>query len=129
MRIDEPFKVRGGAWVKRALPLFKWRRPDGLASMVRDLIALRKTLVLCHSCEQKMPRRWESRYNYAFVKGFHAEGAACDYCRVQTSANMYCAVDGPYHQEMEQGRRSVAETRARERAAYEKDRKFFLGVS
>ncbi len=129
MRINEPHAVKGGGVIARALPFLKWRRPDGLASMVHDLIALRKTLILCHSCEHKMPRRWESRYNYAFVKGFHADGAACDYCRMQTTANMYCAVDGPYHQEMAQARQSVAETRARERALYEKDRRFFLGVN
>lgn len=129
MRIGEPHQVKGGGVIARALPLFRWRRSDGLASMVRDLIALRKTLILCHSCEGKMPRRWESRYNYAFVKGFHTEGSACDYCRVQTSANMYCASDGAYHQAMEKANKSVEETRARERAAYEKDRRFFLGVN
>lgn len=127
--MNEPYAVKGGGMIARALPLFKWRRPDGLASMVRDLIALRKTLVLCHACEQKMPWRWESRYNYVFVKGFYAEGVACDYCRAQTSANMYCAVDGAYHQEMESARKSVEATRARERAAYQRDRRFFLGVN
>ena len=127
MRIGEPHPVKGGGVISRALPLWKWRRPDGLASMVVDLIALRKTLILCHSCEGKMPRRWESRYNYAFVKGFHAEGSACDYCRTQTSANMYCATDGAYHQEMEKARRSVEETHKRERALAERDR-LFVGI-
>ena len=128
MRIDEPFRVRGGGWIKKAKPFFKWSRPDGLASMVRDLIALRKTLILCTSCEHKMPRKWESRYNYNFVKGFHAEGSACDYCRAQTPVNMWCAVDGLYHQEMEKARKSVEETYARERATYERDRTYFVGV-
>ena len=129
MRIGEAYSVKGGGIIARALPLFKWRRPDGLASMVRDLIALRKTLILCHSCEGKMPRRWGSLYNYSFVKGFYAEGSACDYCRRQTSANMYCAVDGAFHQEMEKARKSVEEVKARERAAYERDRRFFIGVN
>ena len=129
MRINELHPVKGGGVIARALPFFKWRRPDGLASMVCDIIALRKTLILCHSCEGKMPRRWESRYNYNFVKGFHAEGSACDYCRAQTPTNMYCAVDGVYHQMMEKARKSVEETKARERGLYEKDRRFFLGVN
>lgn len=129
MRIGEPHQVKGGGVIVRALPLFRWRRPDGLASMVRDLIALRKTLILCSSCEHKMPHHWDSRYNYAFVKGFHAEGSACDYCRAQTTANMYCAVDGAYHQALEKARRSVEETRVRERKQYDRDRRFFLGVN
>jgi hypothetical protein len=97
--------------------------------MVRDLMALRKTLILCASCEHKMPRRWESRYNYALVKGFHAEQAACDYCRDDfTAANMYMAVDGSYHQAMARATRSVRETRARERAAAVRDRRFLLNA-
>jgi hypothetical protein len=114
-------------WIAKALPFHKWRRPDGLASMVRDLIALRKTLILCATCEHKMPRRWELRYDYALVKGFHAEMAACDYCRNDfTATNMYCAVDGAYHQEMIRAQRSIQETRARERAAMARDRRFLI---
>src|SRR3990167_60419 len=131
MRIGEPYALQGCGALSRALPLWKWRRPDGLASMVRDLISLRKTLILCHSCEGKMPRKWESRYNYALVKGFHAGGTACDYCPqngLQPAVNMWCAVDGLYHQEMEKARKSVEETQARERAAYERDRTYFVGV-
>jgi hypothetical protein len=128
MRINEPVRVKGGGFIARALPLWQWRRTQGIATLVADLIQLRKTLILCHACEHKMPRHWESRYNYAFVKGFHAEGSACDYCRTQTTVNMYCAVDGAYHQEMEQARRSVAETQARERLAYMRNKKYFLGV-
>lgn len=125
-RVNEPVQVKTG-WIAKALPFHKWRRPDGLASMVRDLIALRKTLILCASCEHKMPRRWEGRYNYQLVKGFHAEQAACDYCRNDwTAANMYCTVDGPYHQAMTRANQSVRETRARERAAAQRDRRFLL---
>ena len=61
MRINEPFQVAGGGWLAKALPLHKWRRKEGLTAMVRDLIALRKTLVLCAGCEYKMPRRWTGR--------------------------------------------------------------------
>ena len=128
MRIGEAYPVKGGGVISRALPFWKWRRPDGLASMVRDLIALRKTLILCYSCESKMPRRWESRYNYNFVKGFHAEGSACDYCRAQTPANMYCAVDGAYYGEMEKAQKSVEETKARDRQLYERDKKYLVGI-
>ena len=131
MRIDEPVQVRGGGWVKKALPFFRWRRPDGLASMVVALIALRKTLLLCPSCEQKMPRCWESRYNYALVKGFHAGGSACDYCPqrgLQGSVNMYCAVDGPYHRQIARIEQSRQETMVRERHMYDRDKYYLLGV-
>lgn len=125
MRIGEPFKVLGGAAV-RALPVHKWRRTQGVATFVRDLMALRKTLCLCTACERKMPRQWTRTYNYSYVQGFHAEGAACDYCRQVTTANMYCATDGAYHQQMEKGRQSVMETRRREAALFAKDRRYLM---
>jgi len=126
MKIGEPFKVFGGAAV-RALPLSKWKRPNGRSSFVQDMIELRKTLVLCRFCEFGMPRRWTSRYNYAFVKGFHADGTACDRCRVHAPTNMYCAVDGAYHREIALAQRSVREVKARERAAFDRDRRYFIG--
>src|SRR3990167_3876040 len=101
MRIGEAHSIKGGGVIARARPLWKWHRPDGLASMVRDLIALRKTLILCKSCEHKMPRKWESRYNYALVRGFHAGGTAGVYCPqngLQPAVNMWCAGDGLSHQ-------------------------------
>lgn len=127
-RIGEPVQTKTG-WITRALPFQKWRRPYGLASMIVDRVALRLTLNLCASCEHKMPWKWEDRYNYAFVKGFHAEQVACDYCRDDfTATNMYLAVDGAYHQEMVRSRRSVRETRERERLAAMKDRRFLLNA-
>ena len=128
MRVGEPHPVKGGGYIARALPVWKWRRTQGIASFVLDLIQLRKTLIFCYTCEYKMPRRWESRYNYAFVKDFHGDGSACDYCRTQTTINMYCAVDGAYHQEMGKANRSIEETRARERQLYERDKRYFLGI-
>lgn len=114
-------------WLKKALPLHKWRRTQGMATFLRDLIALRKPIALCASCEAKMPRRWLDSTDYAFVKGFHAEGTACDYCRQLSSANLYHPVDGAYHQEMVAVNRMVEEVQARERALFNKDRRFLLG--
>lgn len=130
-RIGEPFKVKtkhGPAEVKRSLPVFKWRRTQGMATFVRDLIDLRKPLILCSSCEAKMPRRWESRYNYEFYKGYFAECSACDWCRLRYAANMYLPVEGEYHQERVRVNKLVAEVEERERQLFLKDRRYLIGV-
>lgn len=126
MRISEPHKLQSGGFFSRALPLFKWRRKDGEASFLRDLIALRKPVALCKGCEHKMRYRWTSRYNYEFVKGFHAEMTHCDYCRTEGSANFYHPVDGAYHQEMVKWKKIEATVQARDRARLEKDRRYIL---
>ncbi len=127
-RIGEPFGIKGGGSVARALPVWKWKRKQGMATFLRDLIALRKTVCLCKSCEHKMPRRWEGRYNYEFVRGYYAEHAACDWCRLQDSTNMYLAADGKYHQDMTKMNRLVGETQERERQHFLKDSRHFVGV-
>ena len=126
MQVGTPFKIFGGM-AMRAVPLAKWRRPDGEAAFLANLIALRKTLVLCAGCENKMPRRWLDRVDYALVKAFSAEGTTCDYCRKPRPVNMYLPVDGKYHQELVQSQKSVDETRARQRELYNKDRRYLLG--
>lgn len=126
MRLSEPFTTASG-YVTKALPLHKWRRKDGLASFVRDLIDLRKTLLLCPSCEQKMPRRWLGQYNYALVTGFHTEDTGCDYCRQLGCPNMYVAQDGKFHQEMVLAERRVRETRQREAEALQRDWRYMVG--
>ena len=126
-RIGEPVPIQGGGAIKRGLPLWKWRRKDGLASFLRDLISLRKTIVLCFGCEHKMPRRWTEKYDYALIRGFHGEGAVCDYCRQHNTVNMYQTVMGKYHADWLVSERSVRETRERERAMFMKDRKYLIG--
>ena len=111
----------------KALPLYKWRRKQGMATFLRDLIDLRKTVVLCASCEGKMPGRWTDKYNYAYVRGYHAEGAACDWCRQVTSTNLYQAADGKYHQDRMRMEKSVRETQARDHALFLKDRRYLIG--
>jgi hypothetical protein len=98
----------------RALPLTRWRRPDGLSSFVRDMIALRKTLALCHSCEHKMPRNWRAQYDYELITHFHGE-CGCDYCRQTTSVNLYVAGEGAYWSEMYRSSKHVRETQERDR--------------
>lgn len=106
--------------------LHKWHRPDGLASFVRDMIGLRKTISLCRSCEAKMPSRWTSRYNYELVKHLHADDCPCDYCRQTTSVNLYVAGEGDYWQQYDLGQRSVHDTVLRERKLRDKDYRYVL---
>lgn len=128
-RIHEPFSVRGGAWMAKALPLHKWRRKQGMATFVRDLIDLRKTLVLCGGCERKMPYRWMEKYDYALVRGYNAAEAACDWCRQNNDhCNLYHTTHGKHHERCELAKQSIEETEARERDLYMKDRRYFIGV-
>jgi len=128
MRISEPFKTLSGH-IAKALPLSKWKRPDGLSSFLADMIGLRKTLNLCLSCERKMPRNWIERVDYQFVRGFHAEAIACDRCRQDVPTNMYVAVEGRYAQQMREEKRSIDNIRRTERALRENDRKYLLSRS
>ncbi len=69
-----------------------------------------------------MPRKWQERYNYTLVKNFHADNTGCDYCRQETSTNLYVSTEGKYCQEMLLTEKSVRETKARERIQAERDR-------
>lgn len=120
MRVNEPIKTSKG-WLTKVLPLYKWRRKDGLASFLVDRIALRKTLSLCNGCLVKMPRAWQARYNYERVLGFHTDDCGCDYCRETTSTTLYVAAEGDYHAEWEATHTSVAATVKRDRTSYNKD--------
>jgi len=73
-----------------------------------------------------MPRKWQERYNYSLVKHFHAEAVGCDYCRQETSTNLYVAVDGKYYQEMSYAEKCVKQTQERDRRMAEKDRAMFI---
>lgn len=113
-------KLTSGGFMQPS-PLYKWRRNDGLATFLRNMLDLRKTISLCHSCERKMPSRWLSRYNYELVKELSADNCPCDYCRNLDSVNLFVPGDGPYFAQYDLARRSVAETTQRERAAMDKD--------
>lgn len=104
----------------------KWRRKDGLASMVADLIGLRKTLALCRYCsDTKMPRRWKQYYNYEELTTFHGV-SPCDYCRQEKPVSLFLAGEGGYWQQHEYGQRVVAEVQKRERQLLEIDRRFII---
>lgn len=127
MRINEPLKTLSG-YVSRALPLHKWRRPDGLTSFLADMVALRKTLSLCYSCEHKMPRAWEDRYNYQRVRQFYAECATCDWCRHPDSTTMFVAVEGRYAQQIRDEKAAFERIRAAERADAQRTRQYLVGA-
>jgi hypothetical protein len=120
MRVGEVVKTSSG-WLQKVNPLHKWRRPDGPASFLEDMMQLRKALSLCWSCEHKMPRKWLDKYGYSLVRNFHTEASGCDLCRNVTSTNLYVATEGTYNQEAERMERYVRETRARDKAIAERD--------
>ena len=126
MRVSEPIKTAAG-FIARTLPLSKWRRHDGLSSFLADMIALRKTLNLCHSCESaRMPHRWHEHYDYAFVRGFHAEAIACDRCRQDVPTNMYVAMEGNYARQIREEKQAFENIKRSKRALLEKDTRYFL---
>src|SRR5882762_6737264 len=121
MRVGELTKTAAG-YLTKALPLHKWRRNDGLSSFMADMIGLRHALCLCKPCEVKMGRKWLDKYGYTLVKSFHADEQGCDYCRNETSCNLYVAVEGSYAKEMMFSEKCVRETQARDRKNAERDR-------
>ena len=126
MRLNEPHKLQSGGFFARALPLSRWRRKNGLATFLNDLIQLRKPIALCKGCERKMPYHWTAKYDYEFVHGFYAELTACDYCRTQGSANFYHPVDGAYHQEMVRWKKIEEAVKERDRQNVLKDRRYII---
>lgn len=125
-----PARVRkpsGGTQEVRQTNIAKWRRKDGHASFLQDLVSLRKTLALCYHCANvRMPRKWQQVYNYEELTAFHGVNA-CDYCREEKSIALYLAGDEPYWQEYEKSMRHEAQVRKRERDLYNKDRRYFVG--
>jgi hypothetical protein len=108
--------------------LAKWRRKEGPASFIADLITLRKTLMLCYHCAKyRLPRNWTRLFDYEELTIYHGEGA-CDYCREDNSMSLFIAGEGDYWKAYEQGRRHEEEVRARQRAMFNKDKRFLIGV-
>lgn len=123
----DPIPILGG-YLRPILPLFKWRRPEGLASFLRDRIALRKSLALCATCERKMPRSWLEQYDYALIRGYHMEDTGCDYCRdIYSTTNLYMPGEGDYYRQWKLGTDSVRETRARDQKRAQEDQRFLVG--
>ena len=108
--------------------LAKWRRTEGPASFLADMITLRKTLFLCYNCGKfKLGRNWRGVFDYEELTTFHGN-SRCDYCREDGPVTLYLAADGKVWQEHEKSTRQIAETRKREQILYNKDRRFFIGV-
>ena len=125
-----PFMVgtpKGDKAEASKVKLAKWRRKDGLASFIADMIALRKPLQICHFCaERRMPSRWRNQYNYEKFNMFRGGESACDYCREEKPLTLYMATDNELWRTIELGEKSVAETRKRERLQYERDSRYIL---
>lgn len=71
------------------------RRRKSNAALIADFKALGKCLLLCATCEAKLPMRWTSRYGYRLLGNMHAEGR-CDYCQNQGPCDLYHPEDGGY---------------------------------
>ncbi len=122
----KPFETPHG-WAQYILPFFQWRRPDGRASFFTDRLGLRKSLSLCASCERYMlPRKWLDRYNYQLVRNVHGEGMGCDYCRADTTTNVYIPMEGTLAHEVNVMEPSVKATKERERRAMMQDNRSII---
>ena len=127
MHVTQPVKTPLGTMTP-SLPLVKWRRLDGKASFVCDLIALRKTLLLCHGCVvTHFPAHWQQQYDYECVPAFHGDGG-CDYCRQEGPADLYVAGEGAYWQEWEASTRIIRQVRERECRLMAQDSRYLIGV-
>lgn len=96
----QTLRTMTGAWLQ---PLsapwgIKRRRAIADAAMVSHYAALQKPILLCLTCEAKMPRKWTERYGYRVLHDMHTEGE-CTYCRTYLSCNLYHHVEGDYCQE------------------------------
>jgi hypothetical protein len=88
------------------------RRGKSGSSVVTDRLALRTSLFLCKSCEDKMPWRWMRRFEYRLISNLHAAETRCDNCQQVTSTNIFFPEDGAYYQEYQAMRRHEARTAA-----------------
>jgi len=101
---------------QRMVPLKGWiRRRKSNAALIADFIALRKALMLCHSCEHRLPARWKSFYTYRLLPGFHG-GGRCDMCRVDQPGNLYLPEDDTYMTGMVKNQRVMDNARRQQLA-------------
>lgn len=84
-----------------ARPGERWRRRRSDAAMLSDFMALEKCLLLCLSCQRKMPHGWTGRYGYRCLHAFHTDGS-CDYCKTYQSCDLYHQMEGGYYQQWNQ---------------------------
>ena len=89
----------GGAsarlWAK---PHEQKRRRKSNAALIADFAALKKALMLCATCEAKLPQRWMSRYGYRLLRDMHTQGR-CDYCQTHDTCNIFHHEQGGYVEE------------------------------
>ena len=80
----------------RMIPLTWWiRRRHSNAAHLADMMALRKALLLCQSCEHKLSQRWVQRADYRLLPSFHGAGR-CDGCRCEAPGNIYLPEEDTY---------------------------------
>lgn len=91
------------------------RGPKTAGSVLHDLVALRKSLMLCKSCEVKMHPAHLKRLGYVELTQFHARGL-CDGCQHETHCALWLPHDSP-HVMQDEERRSRAALRQRDQQA------------
>ena len=102
-----------------------WRRRRSNAAMIQDFASLKKAILLCKSCEGKMPWRWQDRYGYRKLHDMHTEGN-CDYCRTYQSCDLFHHVEEGYFRQWEE--QTGILTRAREQAIAIRDKRRIKGL-
>lgn len=93
-------------WIAKHIPK-PFMVPLGLVSrrgklgstVLSDRIAARSALLLCYTCEHKLPVQWLRRFEYRLIPGYHSSDTRCDGCQEVTSVNIYNPEDGGYYQE------------------------------
>lgn len=102
-----------------------WRRRIADAAMLSHFIALKKTILLCASCEGKMPHKWFEHYGYRLLHNMHSQGS-CTYCRKFESCNMYFYWNERYVQEWDAMER--IHTHARDQQLAIRDKRRITGL-
>ena len=97
MAVKSPYIPLVGGNVARIWkhPWETWTRRRSDAAMISDKASQHQAILLCASCEAKLPKKWTARYGYRLLHNMHTEGH-CDYCRTYASGNLYHHEDEGY---------------------------------
>lgn len=115
MAYEMPVLINGARATLARKPGQWWRRRRSNAALIQDFAALKKCLMLCASCERKMPYKWQGRYGYRLLHNMHSEGA-CDYCRTYNSCNLFHHSEGGYVEQWDRQTGILQRAAAQQRA-------------
>lgn len=110
--------ARAVPWKK---PSETWSRRRSDAAMIYDRAARHVTILLCATCERKMPRTWGDRLGYRLLHHMHTQGH-CDYCRTWESCNLFHHMEEGYYRQWEAQTRIVQAARDQQIAIRDKRR-------